>query len=157
MTPQDLDLLRETIRLADQSRKSGNHPFGALIADADGKVLLTSGNTHSIDGGTGHAELNVARAAAAKYSPEFLATCTLFTSVEPCSMCAGGAYWAGLGRVVFGMTEERLAVLTGDSTENPTMSLPCRAVLAAGQRHVIVEGPTPELEEEIAAPHKDFW
>lgn len=157
MTPQDLELLQETIRLADQSRETGNHPFGALIADADGKILLSSGNTHSTDGGTGHAELNVARAAAAKYTPDFLESCTLYTSVEPCSMCAGGTYWAGIGRLVYGMTEERLAVLTGDNTENLTMSLPCREVLAAGQRDVVVEGPIPELEEDIARSHKGFW
>jgi tRNA(Arg) A34 adenosine deaminase TadA len=157
MTPHDLTLLQETIRLADESRETGNHPFGALVADADGKILLTSGNTHSTDGGTGHAELNVARAAAAQYSTEFLETCTLYTSVEPCSMCAGGTYWAGIGRLVYGMTEERLAILTGDNTENLTMSLPCREVLAAGQREVIVEGPIPELEEQIAHSHKDFW
>lgn len=157
MTPMDLKLLEETIRLAEQSREGGNHPFGALVADAQGKILFTSGNTHSTDGGTGHAELNVARAAAAQYSPDFLETCTLYTSVEPCSMCAGGTYWAGIGRLVFGMTEERLAILTGDNTENLTMSLPCREVLAAGQREVIVIGPVPELEEKIAHTHKDFW
>lgn len=157
MTDHDLDLLRETIKLADQSRETGNHPFGALITDPDGKIILSSGNTHSTDGGTGHAELNVARAASEKYSPEFLAGCTLYTSVEPCSMCAGGTYWAGLGRLVYGMSEARLAVLTGDNTENLTMSLPCRDVLAAGQREVVVEGPIAELEDEIALSHKDFW
>ncbi|MEP5154271.1 nucleoside deaminase [Planktotalea sp.] len=157
MKPRDLELLQETIRLADQSRESGNHPFGALLADADGKIILSSGNTHSKDGGTGHAELNVARAAAAQFSPDFLESCTLYTSVEPCSMCAGGTYWAGIGRLVYGMTEERLAVLTGDNEENLTMSLPCRQVLGAGQRDVVVEGPIPELEEDIARSHKDFW
>ncbi len=157
MEPRDFELLQETIRLADQSRESGNHPFGALLADADGKILLTSGNTHSTDGGTGHAEMNVARAASAKYTPDFLESCTLFTAVEPCSMCSGGTYWAGIGRVVYGMTEERLAELTGDNPENLTMSLPCRQVLGAGQREVIVEGPFPELEDDIARSHKDFW
>lgn len=153
----DISLLRETITLAQQSRDSGNHPFGALLAGPDGEVLIAMGNTHSTDGGTGHAELNVARAAAAKYDPEFLADCTLVTSVEPCSMCAGGTYWAGIGRLVFGMTEERLGELTGDNPENLTMSLPCRQVLAAGQRGVEVIGPFAELEEDIVAGHRGFW
>lgn len=153
----DISLLRETIALAQQSRDSGNHPFGALLAGPDGAVLIAMGNTHSTDGGTGHAELNVARAAAAKYDPDFLAGCTLVTSVEPCSMCAGGTYWAGIGRLVFGMTEERLGELTGDNPENLTMSLPCRQVLAAGQRQVEVAGPFAELEADIVAGHLGFW
>lgn len=153
----DHALLRETIRLAEVSKAEGNHPFGALLADAEGSVLIACGNTHSTDGGTGHAELNVARAAAAQYSPEFLESCTLYTSVEPCSMCSGGTYWAGIGRLVYGMAETRLAELTGDNPENLTMSLPCRAVLSAGQRPVTVEGPFPELEDDIVRTHHGFW
>lgn len=155
--PDDVALLRETILLAQAARETGNHPFGALLADADGTVLLRSGNTFTTDGGVGHAELNVARQAARDYTPEHLATCTLYTSVEPCSMCAGGTYWAGIGTLVFGLTELRLAELTGDNPENLTMSLPCRKVLAAGQRQVEVRGPFPDLEQEIIAGHADFW
>lgn len=154
---QDLPLLQETIRLAEESKAEGNHPFGALLADSSGTVLIACGNTHSTDGGTGHAELNVARMAAAKFSPDFLADCTLYTSVEPCSMCSGGTYWAGIGRLVYGMSETRLAELTGDNPENLTMSLPCRAVLAAGQREVMVDGPFPELEDDIVRTHQGFW
>ncbi|WP_323765109.1 nucleoside deaminase [Marinovum sp.] len=154
---RDHALLLETVKLAEQSRADGNHPFGALLADAEGAVLLTSGNTHATDGGTGHAELNVARAAAAKYPPEFLESCTLYTSVEPCSMCSGGLYWAGIGRLVYGMSEVRLAELTGDNPENLTMSLPCRQVLGAGQREIAVEGPFADLEDAIVHAHRDFW
>jgi len=154
---RDHALLLETIKLAEQSRADGNHPFGALLADGAGKILLSSGNTHATDGGTGHAELNVARAAAAQYAPEFLETCTLYTSVEPCSMCSGGLYWAGVGRLVYGMSEARLAELTGDNPENLTMSLPCRKVLGAGQRKIAVEGPFPDLEDAIVHAHQGFW
>lgn len=153
----DIQLLRETIRIADASRASGNHPFGALLADGDGKILIEQHNAHSTQGGTGHAEINVARAAAAQYTPEFLESCTLYTSIEPCSMCAGGIYWAGIGRLVYGVSEVRLAELTGDNPENLTMSLPCRQVLAAGQRDVEVVGPFPELEEDIVRSHEGFW
>lgn len=153
----DLALLRETIAIAQSARDAGNHPFGALLADADGTVVIRAGNTFATDRGLGHAELNVARAAALAHDPEFLATCTLYSSVEPCSMCAGGAYWAGIGTVVFGLTEARLAELTGDNPENRTMSLPCRQVLGAGQRTVQVRGPYAELEQEIVAGHAGFW
>ncbi|MBE3639943.1 nucleoside deaminase [Mangrovicoccus algicola] len=153
----DLDHLRDTIRIARRSREAGNHPFGALLAGPDGTRLLESGNSHAADGGTGHAELNVAREAARRFSPDFLADCTLYTSVEPCCMCAGACYWAGIGTVVYGMTEKRLAVLTGDNPENLTLDLPCETVFAAGQRPVAVRGPFPEIEDEVAEGHRGFW
>lgn len=153
----DIAALKDTIRIANEARAAGNHPFGSLLADAQGNVLIRSGNTFQADKGLGHAELNVARKAARLYEPDFLSTCTLYTSIEPCSMCAGGTYWAGIGRLVFGVTESRLAELTGDNPENLTMSLPCRTVLDAGQRKVEVLGPFPELEAEIIESHHDFW
>jgi tRNA(Arg) A34 adenosine deaminase TadA len=72
-------------------------------------------------------------------------------------MCAGTQYWANIGRLVYGMSERRLLELTGNHGENPTMDLPCRAVLAAGQKAIDVIGPVPEVEAEIAALHLDFW
>ncbi len=68
-----------------------------------------------------------------------------------------GLYWAGIGTVVYGLSERRLAELTGDNPENPTLDVSCHQVFAAGQRHVAIRGPFPELEEEIVKDHKDFW
>ncbi len=153
----DLALLRESIRAGLEARAAGNHPFGAVLADAQGRILMTMGNAYTTDKGPGHAETNLARAAAKHYDETFLNSCTLYSAFEPCSMCAGTIYWAGIGRVVFGVTEARLAELTGDNPENLTMSLPCRQVLAAGQRKVQVDGPFPELEQEILRSHDGFW
>lgn len=153
----DIECLRETIEIARKSREAGNHPFGSTLVGPDGETLISSGNTFSEDKGIGHAELNVAREAAKKYAPDFLEKCTLYTSVEPCSMCSGGAYWAGIGTVVYGLAEKRLAELTGDNPENLTMDLTCRRIFDAGQRKVQVRGPYPELEAEIVDGHKGFW
>ena len=157
MIDDDIIRLRETLTIAAESKKQGNHPFGALLAGADGKVLVRCGNTHSVDGGPGHAEANVAREAARRFSPEFLSECTLYTATEPCAMCTGATYWAGIGRVVFGLSEKRLAELTGDNPQNLTLDLDCRTVFAAGRRHVEVAGPCAEIEEEIVAVHRGFW
>lgn len=157
LTETDLGNLREAMKIAEESRATGNHPFGALLAGPDGAVLVTCRNTFKDDKGLGHAETNVARAAARAYSQEFLAECTLVTSVEPCCMCTGSAYWAGIGRVVYGMAEKRLVELTGDNPENLTIDLPCEDVFNAGQRRVEVVGPVPALEEEIAKAHQAFW
>ena len=153
----DLEHLRETIRIAKRSRDEGNHPFGSTLVSPAGEILVRRGNTYSTDKGTGHAELNVAREASRKYSRDYLEGCTLYTSVEPCCMCAGACYWAGIGTVVFGMTEKRLARLTGDNPENLTLDMPCESIFEMGQRRVMTRGPFTELEDEIAEEHKDFW
>lgn len=72
-------------------------------------------------------------------------------------MCSGSCYWANIGTVVYGISEDRLLSLTGNNDENPTMSMPCRKVFEAGQRKIEVFGPFPELEQEIIADHLEFW
>ena len=154
---QDIALLRQAITLAQQSRKRGNHPFGCLLVNGDGEVVLKAENTYTADKGPGHAEANLAREAAKTFDWDYLTNCTMYTSVEPCCMCAGSAYWAGIGAVVFGMTEARLGELTGDHPENLTMDLPARTVFASGRRDIDVRGPFAELEAEILAGHQGFW
>lgn len=153
----DIARLERTIELADMAVANGNHPFGAIVVSADGEVLAEAMNSFSVDKGPGHAEVNVARDVAKRFDTPTLRGATLYTSVEPCSMCAGTAYWAEIGAVVFGMTEKRLGELTGDDPENPTQDLDCRVVFASGQRPVVVRGPFPELEARIADQHRAFW
>ena len=132
----------------------GRHPFGAILVAPDGKtVLAEQGNVDTVN----HAESTLARTAATNFTADDLWQCTLVTTVEPCAMCAGTQYWANIGRLVYGMTERRLLELTGNHGENPTMDLPCRTVLAAGQKPVEVIGPVLAVEDEIAALHRDFW
>ena len=152
-----LTWLRRTIELADEAVREGNHPFGAVLVGASGDVIAEGKNSFSIDRGPGHAEANLARDAARRFSVADLRAATLYTSVEPCSMCSGTIYWAEIGAVVFGMTERRLGDLTGDDPENPTQDLECRQIFASGRRPVSVHGPFEELEDEIVAQHRAFW
>ena len=149
-------LLRRAVAVADRARAAGNHPFGALLVDAEGEVLLeaenTVGTTRDV---TGHAETNLVSQATRRFDAAALAGTTLVTSCEPCAMCAGAIYWSGIGALVYGLSESGLLALTGDDPENPTMSLPCRTVLASGQRAIAVTGPL--LEAEAAASHAGFW
>lgn len=157
LSEMDLALLRESIRLSEQSRNDGRHPFAALVADAQGQIIASAGNNSMPPEGdpTQHAELVAAARAAKLLTPEQLAGCTLYASAEPCCMCAGAVYWTGIGRVVYALSEHALLGLTGAHPENPTFSLPCREVFARGQRAVQVHGPV--LEEEAAAAHQGFW
>jgi tRNA(Arg) A34 adenosine deaminase TadA len=155
--PNDEALLRCAFEVARQSRRRGNHPFGAVLADAAGTLLMEQGNGFSEQDRdmTAHAERLLASRASRAYGASFLASCTVYSSAEPCAMCAGAIYWAGIGRVVFGQTEKSLKAATGNHPENPTLDLPCRAVFAAGERTVEVIGPL--LEQEAAALQDDFW
>ena len=153
----DLIHLTRSIELADEAVREGNHPFGSVLVSAEGEVLAEAKNSHSVDRGPGHAESNLARLAARQFDIETLRGSTLYTSVEPCSMCAGTTYWAEIGAVVFGMTERRLGEMTGDDPENPTQDLECRTIFASGRRAVEVRGPFDELEEQIVAQHLAYW
>jgi len=152
----DLKLLRQAIQIAASARAHGNHPFGALIADHEGNVIATAENTVITAGDvTGHAETNLISRASRQFSVDVLVTATLYTSTEPCAMCAGAIYWSGIGRVVYGLSEEELASFTGDDPQNPTLALPARQVLNAGQRKIEVLGPL--LTDEAARVHAGFW
>ncbi len=146
--------LRAANAIAQRALDAGHHPFGALLVAPDHEtVLLEQGNVDSVN----HAEAVLARNAAQRFDAARLWGCTLYTTVEPCCMCAGTQYWAHIGGLVFGMEERRLLQLTGNHAENPTMNLPCREVFAHGQKNIRVWGPVAEVEEEIAALHVAFW
>lgn len=159
MPQRDYDepLLRQTFNVALKARDAGEHPFGSLLADKNGKVLREQPNAYNSGGGdrTAHAERLLAQWARENLSLEELASCTLYTSAEPCAMCSGTIYWVGIGRVVYGLAEHDMKGLTGAHEENPTLDLPCRTVFEAGQRPTEVVGPL--LAEEAAQLHLDFW
>jgi tRNA(Arg) A34 adenosine deaminase TadA len=154
--PSDQDLLLQAVAVAANSRLNGNHPFGALLADRAGQVLLTAENTVVTNSdATGHAETNLVRLASARYSADQLADLILYTSTEPCAMCSGAIFWSGIGSVVYALPETALYELTGDDPANLTLLLSCREVFAAGRRPITVEGPfdLPEARQV----HAGFW
>lgn len=155
-TKTDEFFMRLAFDVAAKARAKGNHPFGCILVGLKGEVLLEAENGLFPDGDmTAHAERLLATAASKKFKPKELLTCTMYTSAEPCAMCSGALYWAGIGRVVYGLSEARLKTITGNHEENPTLDLPCRTVFAAGQRQTEVVGPL--LEDEAAAQHKGVW
>jgi tRNA(Arg) A34 adenosine deaminase TadA len=152
----DLQHLRTAIEVAGRAREHGNHPFGAILVDENNQVLLQAEN--SVVTGkdcTGHAETNLMRLASQHFSAEKLAGCTLYTSTEPCAMCAGAIYWGNVGRVVYALSEVGLYEIVGSSPDQ--LVLPSREVFAHSQRKVEVEGPALELDKEARAVHAGFW
>jgi tRNA(Arg) A34 adenosine deaminase TadA len=153
---RDAHFLRLSFEVARRAVAHGNHPFGAVLVDREGNLLLEAENGYmpSHDG-TAHAERLLATQACTTLDPGTLRSATLYSSAEPCAMCAGAIYWAGIGRLVYGLSEHRLRDLTGNHPENPTLDLPCREVFGHGQRSTEVLGPL--LEDEAAAVHAGVW
>ena len=149
-------LLRRAFAVAQAAKAAGCHPFGAVLAGPEGEILLEQQNAYLPEHDmTGHAERVLATRAGIAYGTAYLRQCTLYSSAEPCAMCAGAIYWVGIGRVVYGMSEHALKQITGAHAENPTLDLPCRTVFQAGQRQVEVAGPM--LEDEARALHDGAW
>jgi len=155
---EHLSLLLRCVEISKLARAAGNTPFGALLTGPEGEVLLEQGNIELTEHDcTGHAETALMRAASQRWPKDFLARCTLYTSVEPCAMCAGAVYWGGVGRVVYGLSESRLLRLTGSDERNPTLDLPCREIFAKGQRAVEVLGPFEEVSAAVVAAQEGYW
>ncbi|MDR3682505.1 MAG: nucleoside deaminase [Geothrix sp.] len=146
--------LRRAQAVAARAVAMGHHPFGAILVGPDQEtVLLEQGNVSTVN----HAEAVLARTADMNFTPEYLWGCTLYTTVEPCAMCAATQYWANIGRLVYGLEERRLQDLTAGSPENPTLDVPARYIYAHSRKAIEVIGPVPEVEEEIAELHRTFW
>jgi adenosine deaminase len=153
-----LHYLRIAIEVSKRARAAGNTPFGAILVDKLGNILVEQGNIEVTESNcTGHAETTLMEVASKHWSKSELWECTMYTSVEPCVMCAGAIYWGNVGRVVYGITEKRLLDLTGDPEQIPMMDLPCRTVFAAGGKPIEAIGPFPEVDAEVIEVHEGYW
>ncbi len=150
MTEVHEGFARQAIALARQARLAGNHPFGALLV-ADGQVLLTAQNTVATDRDpTAHAETNLVARAIRELAPEEIRRSVLYTSCEPCAMCVGKMYWAGIRSIVYALPAEALAELAGRD-----FLMPCAELFGRAIEPVSITGPL--LMEEARAVHLGFW
>jgi tRNA(Arg) A34 adenosine deaminase TadA len=155
LAPADRAHLERAVALARAARDRGDHPFGALLVTADGTVIEAMNTVNTGHDPIGHAETNLVRDSGQQLEMAELATSTLYTSTEPCAMCTGAIYWAGIPRVVFALSEHALRDLVAAQEGVPTMALPSREVLAHGGREVEVVGPVAlPLATEV---HRGFW
>jgi tRNA(Arg) A34 adenosine deaminase TadA len=116
LTLTDETLLRRAIDIAANAVTLGDAPYGSLLADAAGTILIEEHNTVRRDNDiAAHPELKLARWAARELSPEAAAGTTMYTSCQPCGMCAGGIVRSGLGRVVYALATAQLVELNPGS------------------------------------------
>lgn len=143
--------IQETIRLAIEARERGDEPFGALLVHNGASILTARNAIHTDQDHTQHAELRLISKGSRQLDPDFLADSTLYTSTEPCAMCAGAIYWSGIRRMVFGVAAATLEERTGGSG----LHQPSRQVLGSASRQIEIVGPI--LESAAWSAHDGYW
>ncbi len=109
MTPHDNNYMRLALAEARAAFEAGEVPVGAIIvADATGRIIGRGHNmTEALGDVTAHAEMLAITAAQTALGGKYLRGCTLYVTVEPCTMCAGAIGWSQLSRIVIGAPDEK--------------------------------------------------
>ncbi len=154
----DANRLRRAFALAAEARAAGDRPFAAVVVAEDGAVLAEGRSTQGAGGGgtLAHSEMNACQAVIAAGIPrERLRRATIYSSGEPCAMCAAAIFYTGIGRIVYGLSNAAILHLRNAQPHTAGLALSCRQVLDSAAERVEVIGPC--LEEEGAVPHAGYW
>lgn len=143
------------MELAKIALEKGDEPFGSVLVTKEGKVLKEDHNRVSGGDHTQHPEFAIARWAAANMTPDERSEATVYTSGEHCPMCAAAHGWVGLGRIVYASSSAQLV----QWLEEMGVPLPRVRSLAIKDviRDTVVEGPVPELAEQVRKLHQEFY
>jgi tRNA(Arg) A34 adenosine deaminase TadA len=138
MTLDDTTAMQLAIAASRHALAAGNGPYGAVLLSAQGELLHEAGNRQVTDADcTAHAEVVLVREAQARLGADALRGGSVFASGEPCAMCAGALFWAGVRRIVYGASNPLMAELLGGEL----LPVRCAEVLAGAQPAVQVDGP----------------
>lgn len=150
----ELRYLRRCVELAAEALDAGDEPFGSVLVAGDGTVLAEDRNRVADGDRTRHPEFELARWSAAHLTPAERAEATVYTSGEHCPMCAAAHAWVGLGRIVYIVSSVQLSGILAelDVPAPPVRTLPVRDVAP----DVTVEGPVPELVDEVRQLHRRY-
>ena len=157
MAWEDERWLRHTFALAERAVDEGDQAYGAALVDSAGNLLLEAANQRQRSGRcTAHAETDLVSEASQLWPRTLLSGCTLYSSTEPCPMCAGAIAWSGVGRLVYGLSQERSYALARFEPPPRFIEPPsCRAILGNVQPPIEVLGPL--LEDEATAVHLRWY
>lgn len=154
ITATDETHLERAVALAWEARNRGDHPFGALLLTPDGTTVEAHNSVVTGADPTGHAETNLVRLTGT-LTPATRAAASLYTSTEPCAMCAAAIYWSGIGRVVFALSAHDLNTMVTEEDGIPPLHLPAREVFTRGGRPIVLDGPAPL--PSATTVHHGFW
>jgi tRNA(Arg) A34 adenosine deaminase TadA len=152
MSKQDIKGVKEAVVVAQKAKQKGNLPYGCVLTDSNGKILLRGENTINTDKDClAHAEINLIREACKIYDYNYLNSCIIYTSDEPCAMCSSAIYWSGIGKLVYGLSKKTFYDTFGRDNPNWVFELGAREVFNNGGRKVKVVGPL--LEDIVLKIH----
>jgi tRNA(Arg) A34 adenosine deaminase TadA len=148
----ELRHVHRCVELAREALAAGDAPFGSVLVSGNGKVLAEDRNRTSGGDATRHPEFELARWAAAHMTPEERAKATVYTSGEHCPMCAAAHGLVGLGRIVYAVSSRQLTDWRAELgvSGSAVRSLPIEDIAP----EVKVEGPVPEVEDEVHELHR---
>lgn len=138
--------MRRAIDLAREAVDRGDHPFGSVLVRDDAVVMTESNRVNTLDDIRRHPELHLAFRAAQNMNPSDRAKTVMYTSTEPCPMCAGGIRSAGLARIVYSVGSDELPELVGSQPHVRSSEILGDAIPVDG----------PVLHEEGRAVHEDY-
>ncbi len=146
---KDIDYLRRAVEISRVALESGNEPFGALLVDMNGNIILEEKNSVAdLHDHTAHDAFLVASRASQKFEPEFLWNCTLYSTIEPCFMCLGGVFWANIGKIKYAMAETELNKMFGG---DPLVTIHSEHINPRLAKDIEISGPYPEIISEVKA------
>lgn len=138
--------MRAAFDRAREAAARGDEPFGSVLVRDDAVLMAESNRVNTESDLRRHPELHLAHRACRAYDPDERAEMVMYTSTEPCPMCAGGMRTAGFGRVVYSVSGDEVATFTG---RGPTV----RSAAVLGDMTDVVG---PVLNDEGAAIHREF-
>src|SRR5690625_4917837 len=148
----DMKHLRRCVELANMALEQDDEPCGSVLVSSHGYVLKEDHNHVAGVDHTQHPEFALARWAANNLTPEERSKATVYTSGEHCPMCAAAHGWVGLGRIVYASSSEQLVEWLNEIgvAASRVRNLPIQEVI----RDTTVDGPVPELAEQVRLLHQ---
>ncbi|MFD1634098.1 nucleoside deaminase [Haloplanus ruber] len=138
--------MQRTFELAREAADRGDEPFGSVLVRDDEVVMADSNRIVTEDDIRRHPELHLAYRACRELDPADRAETVMYTSTEPCPMCAGGMVRAGFGRVVYSVGGDEIGAFTGDSP----------SVRSADVLDGVTDVVGPVLNDEGRRVHEEF-
>ena len=104
----DAYFMNEAIKEAHKAFDKAEVPIGAVVVYQNKIIARAHNLTETLNDVTAHAEMQAITAAANAMGGKYLNECTLYVTIEPCPMCASACYWAQMGTVVYGASDEKM-------------------------------------------------
>jgi len=115
----DTYFMKRALQEAQLAYDKGEVPVGAVIVCKDQIIARAYNLTETLNDVTAHAEMQAFTAAADFLGGKYLKECTLYVTLEPCQMCSGASYWAQLGKIVFGASDDQRGYIKMKTTLHP--------------------------------------